>query len=57
MVRSFKVMPRAQNSRACVNATFYMAVDTNNNFTVTAKPTLVFGYVDSTAVNIIMQTN
>ena len=44
-------MPRAQNSRACVNATFSMAVDTNNNFTVTDKPTLVFGYIDSTAVS------
>lgn len=44
-------MPRAQNSRACVNATFSMVVDANNHFTVTKKPTLVFGYIDSTAVS------
>ena len=47
-------MPRAQNSRACVNATFSMAVDTSNHFTVTEKPTLVFGYIDSTAVRRLL---
>jgi hypothetical protein len=49
-------MPRAQNSRACVNATFSMAVNSSNKFTVTEKPTLVFGYIDSTAVSQILKS-
>ena len=50
-------MPRAQNSHACVNATFSFAVDASNSFTVTEKPTLVFGYIDSTAVSKINEAN
>ena len=50
-------MPRAQNSRACVNATFSMAVDASNQFTVTEKPTLVFGYIGSTVVSKVIEVS
>ena len=50
-------MPRAQNSRACVNATLSMAVDDSNPFTVTEMPTLVFGNIDSTAVSDVNEAN
>ena len=45
-------MPRAVNAHAYVNATFSMAVDSNNGFTVTASPTLVFGGIGTCAVSI-----
>ena len=51
VVRSFKTMPRAVNAHAYVNATFSMAVDSRNGFTVTATPSIVFGGIDTHAVS------
>ena len=51
-------MPRAVNAHAYVNATFSMTVDSNNGFTVTSSPSLVFGGIDTHAVSthyIILQ--
>ena len=52
VVRSYKIMPRAVNAHAYVNATFSMTVDSNNGFTVTSSPSLVFGGIDTHAVSI-----
>lgn len=51
MVRSFKIMPRAVNAHAYVNATFSMAVDSGNGVTITATPSIVFGGIDTHAVS------
>lgn len=55
VVRSFKVMPRAVNAHAYVNATFSMAVDSGSGFTVTATPSIVFGGIDTHAVSVIKE--
>ena len=44
-------MPRAVNAHAYVNATFSMAVDSGNGFTVTATPSIVFGGIGTHAVS------
>ena len=51
LVRSFRVMPRAENAHAYVNATFSVTVDSSNGFTVTTTPSLVFGGLNTHAVS------
>ena len=46
-------MPRAVNTLAYVNATFSMTVDSNNGFTVTSSPSLVFGGIDTHSVSTV----
>ena len=51
VMRSFKIMPRAVNAHAYVNATFSMAMDSGSGFTVAATPSIVFGGIDTHAVS------
>ena len=48
-------MPRAVNAHAYVNATFSMAVDSENGFTITATPSIVFGGIDTHAVSGLVE--
>jgi len=48
--RSFKVMPRAENAHAYVNAAFYMEVDPTGS-TVKGKPSLVFGGIGTHGIS------
>ena len=54
VVRSYKVMPRAVNAHAYVNATFSMTVDSDGGFSVTDSPSLVFGGIGTHAVSYAM---
>eukprot|EP00731_Ephydatia_muelleri_P028954 Em0020g598a len=49
--RSFKIMPRAQNAHAYVNAAFSMEVDPS--YTVRGTPVLVFGGIEEYAVSAV----
>ena len=40
---SLQIMPRSSNAHAYVNAGFLALVDVENGFTITQKPTIVFG--------------
>ena len=55
VVRSYKVMPRAENAHAYVNATFSMTVDSDGGFSVTDSPSLVFGGIGTHAVSYAME--
>ena len=48
VIRSYKIMPRAVNAHAYVNATFSMMVD--SGFVVTNSPSLVFGGISTQTV-------
>ena len=39
----FQIMPRSSNAHAYVNAGFLALIDVENGFTITQKPTVVFG--------------
>ncbi|XP_014254822.1 xanthine dehydrogenase-like [Cimex lectularius] len=43
---SYKIMPRAQNAHAFVNAGFLMKVDKANGYTVMETPTILFGGIN-----------
>ncbi|KAJ9576510.1 hypothetical protein L9F63_025593, partial [Diploptera punctata] len=45
-VRTFKIMPRAQNAHAYVNAGFLFKLKINENGKVLTKPTIVFGGIN-----------
>ena len=51
VVRSYKIMPRAVNAHAYVNATFSVMVDSGKDFVVTNSPSLVFGGIGTHAVS------
>ena len=38
-----QIMPRSSNAHAYVNAGFLALIDVENGFTITQKPTVVFG--------------
>ncbi|XP_073980918.1 uncharacterized protein isoform X2 [Rhodnius prolixus] len=46
ITRSYKIMPRAQNAHAYVNAGFLFKVDKQNSYTVLEKPTILFGGIN-----------
>ncbi|KAL1140403.1 hypothetical protein AAG570_000335 [Ranatra chinensis] len=43
IIQSYKIMPRAQNAHAYVNAGFMVKVDKKDKFRVTERPTILFG--------------
>ncbi|XP_075216126.1 xanthine dehydrogenase-like [Lycorma delicatula] len=43
--KSYKIMPRAQNAHAYVNAAFLVRVDPNDKYKVLDTPTIVFGSI------------
>ena len=44
VIKNFvQIMPRSSNAHAYVNAGFLALVDVENAFTITQKPTVVFG--------------
>ncbi|PNF21140.1 hypothetical protein B7P43_G05076, partial [Cryptotermes secundus] len=45
-LRTFKIMPRAQNAHAYVNAGFLFKINVNDSGKVLAKPTIVFGGIN-----------
>jgi len=45
-LRTFKIMPRAQNAHAYVNAGFLFRLNVNNGGKVLAKPTIVYGGIN-----------
>ncbi|XP_069694441.1 xanthine dehydrogenase-like isoform X2 [Periplaneta americana] len=45
-VRTFKIMPRAQNAHAYVNAGFLFKLKMSENGKVSSKPTIVFGGIN-----------
>ncbi|XP_073980913.1 xanthine dehydrogenase-like isoform X2 [Rhodnius prolixus] len=46
ITRSYKIMPRAQNAHAYVNAAFMVKVNKKNSYTVVEKPTVLFGGIN-----------
>ena len=50
--RSFKIMPRATNCHAIVDAAFQINVDKDNKHTVQELPILAFGGINSYFVSI-----
>ncbi|CAH1401638.1 unnamed protein product [Nezara viridula] len=53
VTRSYKIMPRAQNAHAYVNAGFKVKVDKNNKFSVMEKPTLLFGGIEPSFLHAV----
>ncbi|RZF32560.1 hypothetical protein LSTR_LSTR006555 [Laodelphax striatellus] len=49
--KSYKIMPRAQNSHAYVNAGFLFKLDNNDKFKVLEKPRIVFGGINPNFVH------
>jgi len=60
VVRTFKIMPRAQNAHAYVNAGFKFKVDKKDKYRVIEKPNIVFGGISpgfvhaSSAENVVV---
>ncbi|CAH1786918.1 unnamed protein product [Owenia fusiformis] len=50
-VRTYKIMPRATNAHAYVNAGFNFKLDASQNYKVTDTPSIVYGGISSTFVH------
>ncbi|KAK3581553.1 hypothetical protein CHS0354_031893 [Potamilus streckersoni] len=50
VIKLYKVMPRAQNAHAYVNAGFRMRLDSKNNFMVKDTPVIVYGGINKNFV-------
>uniref|UniRef100_A0A0K8S633 Xanthine dehydrogenase n=2 Tax=Lygus hesperus TaxID=30085 RepID=A0A0K8S633_LYGHE len=51
ILKTFKIMPRAQNAHAHVNAGFLFKVDRGNGFQILEQPTIVFGGINPSFVH------
>ncbi|KAK3874524.1 hypothetical protein Pcinc_020543 [Petrolisthes cinctipes] len=45
-LRCYKITPRAVNAHAYVNAVFRLEVDPNDTFTITSRPTILYGGIN-----------